>query len=1051
MPDDRMRESQLALLRPLLSISPEGGRGLAMLARARGLASRPTSAVDGFEDISGNLISYCVREAIDSIFPKLGDPRIREVSERLVSRWRRVSAQPDADAAVALREEFENLSRAVEAATAGFLPRVSMFLGALHPGITADISIPAMDTLRDLNRASNAGLHGTTTYDEAVELLDRLLVRLVDLIAPLALTVQPYQELVDAGDFQGLAGRLATNSDFRVRDYLFNQVRDPLLAQHLDIVELLPSPSVWFAHGYVRHLAAEQPASFSQLVDRIISERHMTAQIASQFLTCASFAGADAATEVDRLSKLAGPKTPFELVARWLRSNVEDVPGGTWLRIVTRLIGLLDASGTSRAPHGFAEVVELAMSSSPQANRTGRARFATAVFVALARLDTEAPYLVPIYFDNLPQRAQSAAGLLIDTASQLLALSAARGEQADLNGLTHDSREVLERAAVAPSIAMATTEVGTRIAHRAVASVIERIVGGGWPDPQERETLEVVLPLVGTEALARVDAVLGEPPTTEQLHHDLDNAAEGRADWFRLGQWAAHLTEDIRPHRWGDALREASEHGFTFGPIPRSRYMAEPHAHKSPLGDIDIAGTAVPEFVDRLNAALAVADAADPRFAMNIREAVIAHATAHRETWADDHHSIGQIHDLWVRRMIVAALKSETNDSPRLSWEQLKDLWSSLGAEAASLQEAGADQAKAALSQLAGEILVHLRHRVQEQPRAAADVDWWTSDVHFSVLPMVAWVGDSEPNIGVPALFSLRGEAVRLLVALSSPIDENTQRDAALGRALDTLAATAAADAAFARSIGHWAQWLIHRAPGWWRRHSDRLIGATSSREVREALLTSNFDSGMFALEIMDTDLKLLNSFSSAETPDSAYPALAAVLAELVPAEAIEERTWAAIFRDNSSAENALRYLFPERPLDDHDAVRRLEMLRFIAADRARAAAIWRSIDVLAVSPDVTDDDLFAFAADLTTSNRGMPMSTFHLVDRFVRSLTNPATVQVLESMCSGNLGGDRAMAQYELTSLNDWFQREGSSLSADLRTRVRHALFEVGFLENAS
>ena len=98
-----------------------------------------------------------------------------------------------------------------------------------------------------------------------------------------------------------------------------------------------------------------------------------------------------------------------------------------------------------------------------------------------------------------------------------------------------------------------------------------------------------------------------------------------------------------------------------------------------------------------------------------------------------------------------------------------------------------------------------------------------------------------------------------------------------------------------------------------------------------------------------------------------------------MPIEAIEQTTWSAIFRDAGTAGNALRYLFPDEPLDDEDAVRRLGMLRLIAADQSRAAAIWRSIDVLANSPDVSDDAFFAFAAELAAADRGLPMSADHL------------------------------------------------------------------------
>lgn len=122
----------------------------------------------------------------------------------------------------------------------------------------------------------------------------------------------------------------------------------------------------------------------------------------------------------------------------------------------------------------------------------------------------------------------------------------------------------------------------------------------------------------------------------------------------------------------------------------------------------------------------------------------------------------------------------------------------------------------------------------------------------------------------------------------------------------------------------------------------------------------------------------------------------------VIPVEAIEQATWSAIFRDEHSSEKALYYLFPDQALDDRGAVRRFAMLRSLATNAVRAVAIWRSIDVLAGSPDVSDDDLFAFAAELASASRGAPMSTFYLADRFVRSLTKPAAVQVLESMCSG-------------------------------------------------
>jgi hypothetical protein len=112
-----------------------------MLAKGVDLAGGIVPDGDEESSVSGNLISYCVRDAIDSIFPKLDDPRIRDAAQRLVTHWRRASARPGTNLASALQGDLSTLERAVEAATAGFLPRVSDFLGVLHPGLPADHGI----------------------------------------------------------------------------------------------------------------------------------------------------------------------------------------------------------------------------------------------------------------------------------------------------------------------------------------------------------------------------------------------------------------------------------------------------------------------------------------------------------------------------------------------------------------------------------------------------------------------------------------------------------------------------------------------------------------------------------------------------------------------------------------------------------------------------------------------------------------------------------------------------------------------------------------------
>lgn len=1049
MPEEVRRAEQLELLKALRSISPQGSRGLAMLAKGVQLVEELSGKDEEDADVTGSLISYCVRDAIDSIFPKLNDPKIKDAAQRLVRHWRSASARPGTDLGLALHDDFTDLKRAVDAATAGFLPRVSGLLGVLHPGLPADLGIPAMTRLRDLNNAANGGLHGSTTRDDAVALLDGVLERLVDLIAPLAVTAQQYQALIDADDFQGVASLLTANSDPRIRVYLFDRVRDPLLAQTLDIAELLPGSSLWLAYGYVRHLAEDDIASFSAFVDRVAVANRLTPEIAGQLLICASFAGPDAASEVDRLSRKAKGKVRVELVALWLRNRADAVTEASWWRILTRIVGELRLSERQfQAPHGVDEVLELAIARMPGIAAQARSRFSVAVVAALGRLEAKSPYAVQFHFDNQHLRARTMSDLLIEAAVRVVATAQSRGESVGLTALSDRSRVVIERAAVAQAIEMATPDLGVAIAVLAFDSVIDRMNGEEWPDLIDRHILRVVVPLLGPTAVARISGALGEPPLPSALREDLDSASEVRAGWFRTAQWAAHLPEDARPASWVAALGESARHGITFGPPPPADQIAWPSDHDTPFGDVDIPGTTVAGFVALLNSTVRVGEPDDPRFAMNAHETITGHAATHREAWASDHEAIALIRDLWARLAVVRALKSEANDLPRLRWEQLQVLWSSLVAEVSGLAGSGNEAAKPAVSRLATELLEHLRHRVSERPRQASDIDWWAQEVLPAIVPMLAWIGGEEHDFGMPALFSVRGETVRLLIALSSPIDEDVARDAALGRSLDLLGDVAMADPGFARSVGHWARWLIRRDPAWWDRYVDLLIGSRSAPQTREALLKGNWDSRDVAVVLLDRDVALLNAYASQPTEDAAAPALMAVLFDVLPISAIEQSTWSAMFRDGSAAEMALRYVFPDRPIDeDVHAVRRLEMLRWVATDAYRASMIWASVDVLAASPDLDDEDLFTFTAGLAGSNRGAPRSTYHFADRLVRSLTRPDAVATLEAMCAGNLGSNRAMAQYDMGPVNAWFRGDGQRLPADLRTRVQHALFEIGFV----
>ena len=247
-----------------------------------------------------------------------------------------------------------------------------------------------------------------------------------------------------------------------------------------------------------------------------------------------------------------------ELVARWLRSQVDAAPETAWWKILTRLVASLDPSARSfQAPHGVDELLDLAIARLPDIAAKARSRFGSAVIAALARLDAESPYAVLFHVDNGHLRARTTSNLLIDAAVRVIAIAESRGEGIDLAALSDRSRETLARASVATAITMAQPDLGSAIAGRAFDAVIARMTGEDWPDATDLETLREVLPLVGPAAPARLAAALGEPPSVDGLGADLDSASEVRADWFRTAQWAAHLPEAARPASWTEALLTA--------------------------------------------------------------------------------------------------------------------------------------------------------------------------------------------------------------------------------------------------------------------------------------------------------------------------------------------------------------------------------------------------------------------------------------------------------------------------------------------------------------
>jgi hypothetical protein len=771
-------------------------------------------------------------------------------------------------------------------------------------------------------------------------------------------------------------------------------------------------------------------------------------------LICACLAGSEAAVQVDRLARIAGELGPLDHVVQWLRSTIGKSDHIAWWSTLAYAIRRTGKAASQTQYYGLSEVIKLAIESFDGADAPRQSMVTKAAYQALADLDYEMPYTVQFFFDNQPRDLHTSSDALIDACVRLLSYRLARGEALteDLSrGLSRESMAVVERAAVAQAMSAAEPGVVGGLSERALSDLIARIDGEEWPGAFEALHTEEIANALGPDVCAaRLAEALGDAPDAQQVSADLAKISETRADWFRQANWAGHLTKDLTPDSWSTVLEVSAEAGINFGPLPaRPSIFATPTTPESVLKGVDLDSLDVSGFVSLINGELSTQEPSDMHLAVSIQNPLVAHVAGHRSQWKNDFAAILDLQEPWIQKAVIAAMNDGEEAMP-LSWEELQELWRATVNRADTttegLEVVRTVAEKHAVGILVRELLEQLRNRGASRPRTSADVGWWLHHALPETLTLLRLIGSSEQDTGFPVLFSIRGQLVRLLIEMSSPLLTNTEHAEALDIALNQLVNTALADQQIAACLGNWAHWLIRRSPRWWEQNVDSLVGPAASSETRRALLDANFRSGDFAPTLLSLDLKFVNSFASSTERDAAHPALWAVLYDIVGIDQIDDTTWSAMFRDNPAADTCLRYLFPTDVVEaDATAARRLKMLAKVCEKKARAATVWRALDTLARNSDISDNDFFDFAAGLAVTNRGVPMSSQHLVERITRTLPAERTVKVLESMCSGNLGPSRAMAQYDFEGINVWFLQNRGSVPTEQRTRITNALFELG------
>lgn len=242
------------LLEELRRLGPGGVRAAEMLAAAGEQVERPGTR-------AGNLIAYCIREALMSLLDMGGksERRVSNAAARVVEvadqlRRERASQEPLLDA-------VQQLAAAIEG-PGPHISRLQKLIGSLarRPAVRAEADL--LDSYVELIGEVNA-LHADVAVETAVELYSRALTTLVRLFGPMGARLEEIDPLTSIAEptCEDVARLASLAGDPRTLGYFFSRLEGPAWLRALADHPLLqpPDQGPWFAYGYVVKLAQSHP------------------------------------------------------------------------------------------------------------------------------------------------------------------------------------------------------------------------------------------------------------------------------------------------------------------------------------------------------------------------------------------------------------------------------------------------------------------------------------------------------------------------------------------------------------------------------------------------------------------------------------------------------------------------------------------------------------------------------------------------------------------------------------------------------------------------
>lgn len=213
--------------------------------------------------LAGNLITYCVREALMALLD-MGGKRERLVSDaagRVVETADEL--RRDRSSQEALLDAVQELSGAL-AGPGPHMTRLQTLIGALARRSPVRAEADLLDVYIDLLREANA-LHGDVTLESASDLYARTQLTLARLFGPMSARLEEIDTLTRVAEpeptVEDVAKLASLAGDPRTLGYFFARLEAPgwlnALADHALLQP--PEEGPWFAYGYIGKLAQSHP------------------------------------------------------------------------------------------------------------------------------------------------------------------------------------------------------------------------------------------------------------------------------------------------------------------------------------------------------------------------------------------------------------------------------------------------------------------------------------------------------------------------------------------------------------------------------------------------------------------------------------------------------------------------------------------------------------------------------------------------------------------------------------------------------------------------